>query len=95
MSVSWPHVRLYVFTHSYYPWLLFGQCLVCVTRLLAKITETVLFFSSPCMCYERPSWLYRKSLFTTLDSACLRALPQFYLVCPRKGLSCQEDGEIL
>lgn len=44
MSVSWPHVRLYVFTLSYYPWLLFGQCLVCVTRLLSKITETVLFF---------------------------------------------------
>lgn len=52
MSVSWPYVRLYVFTLSYYPWLLFGQCLVCVTRLLSKITETVLFFLSMHVLWE-------------------------------------------
>lgn len=96
MSVYRAHLRLCVFSVLYYPWFFFGQCLVCVARLLSEVIEIVL---PPGVCYGRPSWFRRKGLIQWNFRLCLAesapSILSVHPVCPSKGITYQENGEAL
>lgn len=93
MSVCRTHLRLYVFSFLYYPQLFLGQCLVYMTRLLSKMTETVLHVLWETIILWQV-FIYSESFRLCLTERAPSILSS-HLVRPRKGTTCQENGETL